>query len=88
MVLTHLTGVTDMREISGEELSKCNGKNGKPAYIAYRGIVYDVTNSFLWKNGNHQVLHDAGQDLTKELDEAPHGPELLKRVPSVGTFKD
>ena len=77
-----------MKEFTRDELLKYNGKEGAPAYIAYRGFVYDVTNSFLWKNGNHQVLHDAGRDLTKEIDQAPHGPDLLERVPSIGTLKD
>ena len=77
-----------MKEFSRKGLSKYNGKDGIPAYIAYRGIVYDVTNSFLWKNGKHQVLHEAGKDLTAELDDAPHGPDLLKGVPTIGTLKD
>jgi predicted heme/steroid binding protein len=59
-----------------------------PAYIAYRGVVYDVSNSFLWKKGEHQVLHQAGRDLTVELVTAPHGTELLDRVPMIGTLKE
>ena len=77
-----------MKEFTRNELLKYNGKEGVPAYIAYRGVVYDVTNSFLWKNGYHQVLHYAGTDLTEELDHAPHGPDLLKRIPSIGTLID
>ena len=77
-----------MKEFSGKGLSKYNGKNGMPAYIAYRGVVYDVTNSFLWKNGKHQVFHKAGRDLTAELDEAPHGSDLLERVPTIDILKD
>jgi len=77
-----------LKDFTWEELSKYDGKKGKPAYIAYQGVVYDVTNSFLWMNGDHQVLHKAGKDLTKELDEAPHGLELLARVPVIGKMKD
>jgi predicted heme/steroid binding protein len=77
-----------MKEFTKQELSRYTGKNGMPAYIAYRGIVYDVTNSFLWRDGKHQVLHHAGRDLSDELDEAPLGGELLERVPSIGTLKD
>lgn len=57
-----------------------------PAYIAFKGKVYDVSHSFLWRKGTHQVLHEAGKDLTRELEEAPHGPELLERVPIIGIF--
>jgi predicted heme/steroid binding protein len=79
--------IEKVKELSPEELSRYTGKDGNLAYIAYRGIVYDVTESFLWKNGKHQVLHEAGRDLTEELDDAPHGPNLLERVPVVGKLK-
>jgi len=73
-----------MREFTEQELSTCNGKDGAPAFIAYRGMVYDVSNSFLWRGGVHQATHAAGVDLTDELDHAPHGAGLLGKVPVVG----
>ncbi len=72
-----------MRKFTREELSKYNGRNG-PAYVAYAGKVYDVSQSFLWRRGTHQFRHHAGQDLTEALREAPHGPEMLERFPAVG----
>jgi len=36
-----------MKEFSLSELSKYNGKENMPVYIAYKGKVYDVSNSFL-----------------------------------------
>ena len=77
-----------MRKFTIEELSHYDGKNEKPAYIAYRGKVYDVSKSFLWRGGEHQVLHDAGRDLTRDLDDAPHGADLLDRVPLIGIIDD
>ena len=77
-----------MREFTRIELASFTGRDGKPAYIAYREKVYDVSDSFLWKNGNHQVLHDAGRDLTEELEKAPHGADLLVRVPVIGRLVD
>ncbi len=76
-----------MNEYTLEELADYNGKNGK-IYIAYQGQVYDVTNSYLWEDGVHQGLHDAGQDLTETMDEAPHGPEVFKDSTVVGTLKE
>ncbi|MGB9585930.1 MAG: cytochrome b5 domain-containing protein [Anaerolineales bacterium] len=70
-----------------EELSLYNGKNGKPAYIAYEGKVYDVSNSWYWQNGMHQALHAAGQDLTHSLNHAPHGADFLQRVPLIGVLE-
>jgi predicted heme/steroid binding protein len=49
--------------------------------------VYDVSNSYLWEDGTHQGLHDSGKDLTQEMDESPHGPEVFKDYPVVGTLK-
>jgi predicted heme/steroid binding protein len=46
--------------------------------------VYDVSASFLWKDGNQQVLHSAGVDLTVALEQAPHGVGALERFPVVG----
>jgi len=75
-----------MRRFNEEELTQYNGKGGAPAYIACNGKIYDVSSSFLWQNGDHQVLHQAGVDLTNDLKQAPHGEELLERFPIVGTL--
>ena len=77
-----------MRKFTRKELSNYNGKNGKPIYFAYKGKVYDATGSFLWKGGSHQVLHEAGQDLTEHLKKAPHGESPLKRLPIIGDLTD
>ena len=71
-------------EFTQQQLAQFDGKEGRPAYIAYRGKVYDVTESFLWMGGRHQVLHQAGEDLTDVLDTAPHGEDLLERIPVIG----
>jgi predicted heme/steroid binding protein len=76
------------RRFTRKELRQYNGREGKRALIAYRGCVYDVTNSFLWQQGKHQVLHTAGVDLTDELADAPHGAELLGRFPIIGILVD
>ncbi|OGC76092.1 MAG: hypothetical protein A2145_02835 [candidate division Zixibacteria bacterium RBG_16_40_9] len=69
-----------------EELKKFNGKNGNPVYVAYKGEVYDVTASELWKEGIHWYEHAAGADLTNFLEEeAPHTDLVLERFPKVGT---
>ena len=70
-----------------DELAKFDGSEGRPAYVAYQGIVYDVSQSFLWKGGKHQGLHRAGKDLTSELERAPHGMDFLERFSVVGRLR-
>jgi predicted heme/steroid binding protein len=73
-----------MKIFTAKELARYDGKNGKPAYVAYKGKVHDVTKSFLWKNGRHQVLHSAGADLTHEIAQAPHSGDMLAKFRVVG----
>ncbi|MBS4068900.1 MAG: hypothetical protein KGZ62_09880 [Sulfurimonas sp.] len=47
-----------------DELKRYNGQNGARAYIAYKSVVYDVTNSPFWKNGDHVGEHTAGVNGT------------------------
>jgi predicted heme/steroid binding protein len=62
---------------SERELQKYDGSRGRPVYIAYQNVVYDVTNAPLWRTGMHQDLHFAGIDLTRNLRKAPHGEEVF-----------
>lgn len=72
-------------EMTPEELSQFNGKDGQRAYVAVNGLIYDVTDSDLWKDGGHMGMHEAGNELTREITEdSPHGLATLERVPVVG----
>jgi len=66
------------------DLSHFDGKEGRPAYIAYKGKIYDVSSSKLWKEGSHLKKHFAGSDLTELLKTAPHGEEKIFQMPEVG----
>ena len=72
------------KKFTKTELANFDGKNGKPAYVGYRGKVYDVSMSDQWENGDH-VGHEAGMDLTESMDIAPHADDvLLSRMKIVG----
>jgi predicted heme/steroid binding protein len=79
--------VEAMKEFNRAELKEYDGTNGI-SYVAYRGRVYDVSKSFQWQKGVHQVSHQAGQDLTEDLKDAPHLPDLLFRYPVVGKLAE
>lgn len=76
------------REFSLAELAAKTGADGRPAYIAFQGKVYDVSGSGLWAGGRHMGLHQAGHDLTGEFPDAPHGEEVFERYPQVGVIKE
>jgi len=76
-----------MTEYSPEELAQYNGENGKPVYVAHQGKVYDVSASKMWKTGMHMKRHRSGQDLTTDIQGAPHPPDVLDRFPQVGVLK-
>lgn len=69
-------------------LCRFDGKDGRPAYIAYKGTIYDVTDNRLWKNGMHMTKHAAGNDLTDMLKNAPHGEDNVLSLPVVGRLLD
>ncbi len=70
-----------------EQLKQFDGRAGKTAYLAIKGKVYDVSHSELWLDGDHQDIHLAGNDLTGEIVNAPHGEEVLTRFPVVGELR-
>jgi len=76
--------LTEQKKVTIQELEANNGKNGKPTYIAYKGKVYDVSASSFWMDGEHLGMHNAGKDLTEDLEMAPHREETLARVKLVG----
>lgn len=77
----------EQKAFSLDELSKYNGKNGQPAYIAYKGIVYDVSNVPQWKGGTHNG-EKAGTDVTKDISKSPHGDKVFAGLPQIGILKN
>jgi predicted heme/steroid binding protein len=72
----HQTDLEPERIFKEIELRRYDGESG-PMYIAYDGVVYDVTNCPHWRSGIHENVHFPGQDLTSEIGEAPHKAEVF-----------
>ena len=68
------------------QLALRNGQDKPEIWIAFEGVIYDVSESRLWKNGKHYE-HWAGQDLTDELNDAPHTQRVFERFKAVGRLK-
>lgn len=67
------------------QLALRNGQDKPEIWIAYLGIIYDVTESRLWNNGKHYE-HWAGQDLTDELKDAPHTVSVFEKFKVIGVL--
>ncbi len=72
-----------MKEYTRSQLALRNGQDKSEIWVAYQGNIYDVTISKLWKNGKHYE-HWAGQDLTPELEDAPHSEKVFEKFTIVG----
>ncbi len=68
---------------AAETLAEFDGTDDQPAYVAFNGRVYDVSDTF--SDGSHQG-NEAGQDLTEELYDAGHGSDVLEDKEVVGYY--
>lgn len=69
--------------ISRAQLALRNGQDKPEVWVAFKGLVYDVTSSRLWRTGKHYE-HWAGQDLTDELKDAPHTDKVFEKFQVIG----
>ncbi len=73
-------------DMTSEQLLLCDGQEGRPACFAFKGKIYEATQSPMWKKGQHMQRHSAGSDLTAALGQAPHGEDRIMRLPEVGSL--
>jgi predicted heme/steroid binding protein len=73
-------------EYTRAHLALRNGQDKPEIWVAYKGMVYDVSRSKLWREGKHYE-HWAGQDLTEELKDAPHNENVFDKFRIIGTLK-
>lgn len=67
-----------------QDLANYDGKNGRPAYVAVSGVVYDVTNNRAWAAATHFGLV-SGRDYTQEFASCHAGQQsILATLPVVG----
>lgn len=73
----------ELKTYTKSQLALRNGQDKPEIWVAFQGLIYDVTKSRLWKNGKHYE-HWAGQDLTEELEDAPHSEKVFEKFEVVG----
>lgn len=75
----------DLPSYTKGQLALRNGQDKPQIWVAFKGQIYDVSGSRLWKDGKHYE-HWAGQDLTEELSDAPHTDSVFEKFTIVGTL--
>ncbi|MDP4680008.1 MAG: cytochrome b5 [Cyclobacteriaceae bacterium] len=75
-----------MKVYTRQQLAIRNGQDKPEIWVAYKGNIYDVSNSRLWRDGKHYE-HWAGQDLTDELPDAPHTEKVFDKFEIVGVLE-
>lgn len=75
-----------MSEYTKAQLALRNGQDKPDIWVAYQGVIYEVTSSRLWRDGKHYE-HWAGQDLTEELADAPHNARVFEKFKIIGKLK-
>jgi predicted heme/steroid binding protein len=73
----------DLHTYTRSQLALRNGQDRPEIWVAFQGLIYDMTQSKLWKNGKHYE-HWAGQDLTDELADAPHSEKVFEKFNPIG----
>lgn len=75
--------IADLPVYTIAQLALRNGQDRDEVWCAYKGLIYDVTRSKLWKDGKHYE-HWAGQDLSDEFSDAPHTTNVFDKFDVVG----
>ena len=78
--------MSQLPEYTRSHLALRNGQDKPQIWVAYKGTIYNVTESRLWRNGKHYE-HWAGQDLTDELKDAPHTDAVFEKFEKIGVLK-
>ena len=73
----------DLTVYTKSQLALRNGQDKPEIWVGFKGYIYDLTASRLWKKGMHYE-HWAGQDLTDELADAPHSESVFERFKKIG----
>lgn len=66
-----------------QQLSLRNGQDKPEIWVAFKGKIYDMTQSRMWRNGKHYE-HWAGQDLSAEMADAPHTANVFDKFDPIG----
>jgi len=79
--------IEELRLFTLEELQHFDGTEGRATYIGYKGKIYDLSASPLFQGEKRMRCHIGGKDLTKDIEIAPHGEDLVLKFPVMGRLR-
>lgn len=69
--------------ITADELARNDGDDGRPAWVAVGGVVYDMSSLKGWRSGRHHGVK-AGTDATEAFVKSGHPVDKLQAMTVVG----
>jgi predicted heme/steroid binding protein len=78
---------TQTNVFNAQTLANFDGREGRRAYIALDGIVYDVTGHPMWPNGLHRGSFQAGKDYSAQIPASHRRDMRYDELPKVGTYE-
>ena len=83
----HIVGLLVEEYFTRGELSDYDAQDDSPNYTGVDGLVYDMADYDMWDEGEH-FDHEAGEYLTQEIHDSPHGITLMLGTPIAGALDD
>lgn len=74
-------------QLTLEQLKRYDGREGRPAYIAVDGKIYDVSTEPTWGGATHFGIQ-AGNDVSKEFKSCHNDMNILSKLKVVGVLKN
>lgn len=79
--------MSNLPTYTASQLALRNGQDKDEIWCAYKGLIYELNRSKLWRDGKHYE-HWAGQDLTKEMTDSPHTENVFDKWDAIGILKN
>lgn len=80
--------ISPIKNFTTEELERYDGKEGRPAYIAVEGSVYDISSNINeWTEGVNSTIIP-GTDVTTHICRNYGNTNVMKDVPVIGKLQD
>jgi predicted heme/steroid binding protein len=76
--------------VTKEQLARNDGLEGRKCWISIDKDIYDATDNPQWIDGQYTPSNGqakCGQDLTRALNESPHGASVLGELPQIGELR-